>query len=217
VVTIYFGNNDSAWNGNIPDRYLLPWTEPSLHLWRAFDQATQRFRLVTRVGSEEYGRRLRGMIAQIRDAGADAIIVEPIVPNVWPPGLRATGLEPEVEDQLEKLKGVKVGTLLLRARELFEKGILAFRAGRNDEARRFLVEARESDYLVPRIKSGHASVLEAVAVSEGVPLVSVGAQVPFDDSSYFVDYCHPLEPGNRLIAKALTLAIHTRANHRPPS
>lgn len=132
-----------------------------LHLKRLYDQAAQRLRLDTRVGPEEYGQQLRRMVAQVREAGAVAVIIEPVVPNLWPPGLRATGLQTEVEGQLAKLRGTKVATSLLRARELFEEGTTALREGRDDEARQLLGEAREADYLVPRIKSGHARVLEA--------------------------------------------------------
>lgn len=211
AVTVYFGNNDSAWNGNIEDKYLLPNGGFQLQLLRVFDQATASRRVIPRVAPSDYVKSLREIVLTCRKMSLKVILVEPVVPYVWQPGLRARidddqvqrQLEDEVLKHLADWKGTKVGDLLAHARDMYQQGLAALANGDPQESRRLFETAREEDYLVPRIKEKHALALRAFAAQENVPLISVQDQIPADDRTYFRDYCHPVEPANRLIAEAL--------------
>jgi lysophospholipase L1-like esterase len=209
VVTIYFGNNDSAWNGNIEDRYLLPSDGVQLQLRRTADQATKGFRVVTRISTEDYSAHLHEIVTTARAAGAQVILIEPVIPRNWPPGLRAKGLEDEAEMHMNTLAaGTKVGALLRQAQDFYRRGSDALSGGRLEDARALFDQARERDYLVPRIKAPHDEVLRDRAVRDSVPLISTRARIPLDDSAYFIDYCHPIEPANDLISAEVVSAIH---------
>ena len=203
VVTIYFGNNDSAWNGNIQDKYVLPDTGFQLQLLRLIDQATNSFQVIPRVPSADYAEQVREMLRECREAGLDVVVVEPVIPKYWTPGLRARGLKPDTVDQDGILEDSKVRELLHEARVLFEKGRRALERGAWNKAAAAFREAQEKDFLVPRIKDTHAAALRRVAQEERTSLVSVGNRIPIDDRTYFVDYCHPIEPANRLIAQGI--------------
>lgn len=214
VVTVYFGNNDSAWNGNIKDRYQLPESGLQLHLLRVVDQAAWWFRVVTRVTASEYAGHIREIIGVCREAGVHVIPLEPVVQRVWQPGLRTRVRKDEVEKLLTGLRGTEVKNLLVHAQELFSQGMRALSAGEIDRARQLLEQAREEDYIVPRIKEGHMRALHEVADREGVTLVSVKEKVPLNDSAFFRDYCHPVDPANRLFADALMAIIRgLRSRH----
>jgi lysophospholipase L1-like esterase len=203
VVTVYFGNNDSIWNGNVEDKYRLPGSGFHLHLFRLIDQASSLFSVVTRVKASEYGDNIDEMVRTCREAGVNVVLLEPIVPRMWPPGLRAHGREDEVETELKKVKGMEVGVLFKRAQEKFAQGQRSLSDGEIDDARDFLEQAKEDDYFVPRIKQGHAEVLRSVATGKHVALVSVRERIPFNDAAFFRDYCHPDEPANRLLGDML--------------
>ena len=59
---------------------------------------------------------------------------------------------------------------------------------------------REKDYIVPRIKKGHLCVLNNLVEETDVPFVDIDLDRSKDDIRYFIDYCHPIEPANQLIA-----------------
>ena len=203
VVTIYFGNNDSAWNGNIGDGYLLPSETFHLQLLRVLDQASNSWRVIPRVGDAEYARHLVAMIEQCREHGIDPLLIEPIIPSYWVPGLRANGLEERIEEKNEGLRGTEALAQLKIARGLFEDGRRLVEYGDLEGAAEKFSAARERDFVVPRIKESHIETLHNVAKQDGVPLVSVGDAIPVDDREYFLDYCHPVEPANELVAAGI--------------
>jgi lysophospholipase L1-like esterase len=203
AITVYFGNNDSTWNGNVEDKYLLPGGHWKVHLARLWSQGMKGWLVVPRVRPPEYAEHLAAIARTAREAGSKVVFIAPVVPLRWPPGLRAHGLESEVDGFLTTRKGTQVAGLLAQARELFAHGESAFADGRRDEARDLLVQARENDHLVPRMKPGHMQALREVAWRQGVSLIWVGDSIPLDDTSWFRDYCHPDEPANRLIADAI--------------
>ena len=203
VVTVYFGNNDSAWNGNIQDKYVLPSEGLRLQLLRIADQSTGSFRVVPRVSAADYTDHVTDMIQTCREAGADIVLVEPAIPKYWMPGLRATSLEDKVTEQYASLEGSKVQELLYEARDSYKKGCESAEASGLHEAEAYFVEAQEMDFIVPRIKRKHVSALQAVAEQEDVPLVSVAGKIPIDDRNFFLDYCHPIEPANEMIAEGI--------------
>lgn len=216
AVTIYFGNNDSAWNGNIQDRYVLPAAVggPRFQVLRLLDQATSSLRVVTRVTPADVERNLRLLLRSCRDAGVEALLVEPVVPRHWSPGLRAATLEDETDRHLDALGGSQVGHRLRKAQRLYADGLSALASGQARTARLALEAAREDDFLVPRIKAEHVRALRAVAQVEGVPLVSVASRIPLDDAAYFLDYCHPLEPANRLLAEEIVTTLEEQTGLR---
>lgn len=203
VVTVYFGNNDSAWNGNVEDSYTLRGEGFRFHLWRLLNQATNSFRAVTRVPPGDYAAYLKQIVTVGRQAGVDVVLIEPVVPLHWWPGRRAEGLEDEEREQQSTLAGTEVLRHLLASRELFRQGEEQLKAGNADAAGQLFEQASEADYVVPRIKQAHREALRAVAREEGVPLVYVGDKIPPNRAGYFLDYCHPIEPANRLIAEDL--------------
>lgn len=207
LITIYFGNNDSAWNGNVSDRYSVPRGGSSFQLVRILDQATSRWRIVPRVRPEEYREHLGAMAQLGKQTGARVLFIQPVVPRAWPPGLRATGLEAEVQAQLERVASQEVGRRLRHAQVLYAQGNALLHDVNGEQAKVLLDEALENDFLVPRIKIAYATVLQDVARNEGVDVVSVAGQLPVDDSRYFIDYCHPIEPANVLIAAGIEKAL----------
>lgn len=205
-VTIYFGNNDSAWNGNYqdlnfvrsPDRGLM-----QLRLIELIARFMERKILVSRVLTSDYNFAIRRLINEVREFGAHPILIRPIIPYNWPPALRANGLEAEVASLHSSLKGTKAEVLLSESEKSYQLGKSHLGAGNNTEAKRAFIDAQNSDFIVPRIKPPFVEVLKQIAHEENIPLVDVQSDIPADDKSYFIDYCHPIEPGNRMIVKAL--------------
>src|SRR5262249_32631163 len=66
-------------------------------------------------------------------------------------------------------------------------------------------------YMTPRIKYPYKVALYQIAQKMAVPLVKVDIPKEKDDGrsgeGYFCDYCHPIEPANRLIANEITKII----------
>ena len=213
AVTLYFGNNDSVWDGNLQDRYLLPGQWRHIHLLRLFDQASWRQRVVPRVTPIEFGHNLRAIIGTCREEGSHVILLDPLVPRLWPPGLRMQGLEQEVTNFLLEHNGSRISAELAQANSFYLEGLRALDDGDLARARQRLEQASQSDFLVPRIKESYRQVLQQVAKEQHVPLVSVGASIPTDDKQYFCDYCHPIDPANRLIADAI---LKTLRQWSPP-
>lgn len=177
-VTLYFGNNDATYN-NIEDKVRL-----------------ERKRATpnndgSRVSIGDYRRNLRDMVETARDYGAEPVFIMPVVRYDWQPGLRSLSYADEFEEALEKLARLnkKVKQDLERARVEFEAG--------NYEA------ALALDRVLPRIKLLYQEALQDITHEMHVPLINVQAAIPrTDNGAYFVDYCHPLEPTNQLIADA---------------
>ncbi len=208
AVTVYFGNNDSAWNGNIEDKYLMPGSWFRLQIGRVIKQAMARKLVVTRVSPRDYADALADIVRTCQNRGIRVVFVEPVTPRDWPPGLRARVGNPEAQRRLEEevlayladTKGTKVGELLEEARRVYGLGIIAKVDGNLAEAARWFDAARADDFLVPRIKPEFVTALNDVADRYHVPVVRVGESIPILDEAYFRDYCHPVEPANRLLA-----------------
>lgn len=213
-VTIYFGNNDSAWNGNLRDKYVLPGEGFQLELLRLVDQASGPFRVVPRVGENRYAKNIAEMVRMCRRAGVDPVLVEPVIPKYWMPGLRAHQLQEESDRLMALLKGTRVLGQLEDAQRIFLEGRRAAVGGDLRTAASKFVLAQERDFVVPRIKQPHVLTLRAVARVEQVPIVEVGDQIPLDDRQYFLDYCHPIEPANELLAEGILRAIAPAAIER---
>lgn len=66
-----------------------------------------------------------------------------------------------------------------------------------------LEQAREKDFIVPRIKKNHLEKLHEVAKNEKVALVDIELDTNKDDIRYFIDYCHPIGDANKYIAEGI--------------
>ncbi len=202
-VTIYFGNNDSAWNGNIEDKYQIADAKARFYLVALMKRVMNRMVIVTRSSPSDYEDNLIEMVQLCRFRGIAPILIEPAIPKFWHPGLRGRGMLNEVNDFLAKTEMYAVTIALKRAMRIYQKGVDAYHTGEIDIAERDFTSAQNLDFLVPRIKPDHREKFRAVADKLKVPFVSVQSNIPLDDREYFIDYCHPVEPANRMIARAL--------------
>jgi lysophospholipase L1-like esterase len=222
-VTAYYGNNDSVWNGNVEDIDLLPsdGSEAYEELKHAFFDESVFMKLaiakqlrgnalrvsrddivVTRTSPMEYGRSILRILELCRMNGAIPILIEPQTPLYWEPGKRIVGEElPEIRN---RPGSELVYSLLDNARSIWSEGL----EGCSDKHRiAVLKRARELDYIIPRIKEKHLIILRKVAKKTGTPFVQPNPDRAQDDEEYFLDYCHPNEKANLLIAKGIAKVI----------
>jgi hypothetical protein len=146
------------------------------------------------------------MVNFARASDVKPILIRPLIPKVWYPGLRASTKFDELEGALEGVRNTRQGRLLLEAIDLYKEGLEELK---KDEikAESLLVEAQNRDYMVPRIKPAYVEILKDVADKTNTSLIDVQTQIPIDDRGYFIDYCHPIEPANRIIAQAVVNEI----------
>ncbi len=211
-ITIYFGNNESVWNGNIEDKYVLP-SEDNLKLIGAIKRWQSAF-LYPRVSAEEYEENIKEIIEACQEYGVQPILIEPVIPKYWYPGMRAKGEEAAVWQVMYENKGDEAIDKLNEAIHLYEEGVRMYqRAGSEDQreqAKELFIAAQNQDYLVPRIKPVYVAALHRIATETKTPLVDIQGQIPLDDHPYFIDYCHPIEPANKLIAEGIAHEITYR-------
>jgi lysophospholipase L1-like esterase len=201
-VTIYFGNNDSASNGNDQDKYRFPNSGFHAEIFHFVETTLlRRLQIIGRVSVADYSSNIQSMIDMCRAYGVKPILIRPVIPKYWHPGLRASGQETEVWKAMYNDKGSKLIRDLEKAIGLYElaKGLLEH--GSEQEARKLLIQAQGIDYMVPRIKPEYVHTLEKIARKNTIPFVDVQSEIPLDDRTYFKDYCHPIEPANQLITR----------------
>lgn len=207
VVTIYFGNNECVWNGNVEDKYHVG-NENRLYLRMMLDKVLSKYWLVDRVSVSLYKKKLTRIIEFCREKGIRPILIEPVVPQHWTPGLRADGLESETDSLIKALSGAKVSEYEDSAKYYYHLGTSALDAGDSATAAIYLMNAKEFDHIVPRIKNIYRVALEEVGGSTETPVVAVQREIPIEDVDYFIDYCHPIEPANSLIATLLNKIVY---------
>ena len=82
-----------------------------------------------------------------------------------------------------------------------------------DEALKLYKEARECDYITPRIKKQYLQSLKEVVAETKTPLVSWDVPRDSDEgrscNGYFCDYCHPIEKSNKIIANSIMKIMST--------
>ena len=201
-VTIYFGNNDSVWDGNRQDKdWVGVDSESSAGSGCSIEQGTA---VITRSLPGDYKAALGDIIRTCRRFAAIPIMIEPITPLYWKPGTRVRG---EDLGRTQKPGSSLVYRLLDEARELWSIAIGT--DGHCELKIAALGEVREKDYIVPRIKRAHLAVLRQVVQELEVPLVSVDLDRTQDDIRYFIDYCHPIGDANQMIADAIADVIAT--------
>jgi lysophospholipase L1-like esterase len=214
VVTIYFGNNDCTWNNNKTDEYLLSRSPFKIRLKRFINSASNLFKVTERVSLSDFRNNLNSMIKTCKQNDVEVILIEPVIPKTWPPGLRAQATKEEVEAFVTLSEKIQVGKKFLKARKNYEEGMLELRKGNHIIAAEYLERAQQFDYLVPRIKKSYLQAIQKVSHANDVKLISVGSKIPINDGEYFVDYCHPDESANILIANELISSlIELRVSH----
>lgn len=96
-VTIYFGNNDSVSNGNVQDQFVVPGVN-DFKLEGLSKMLLSSFLTIPRVSAQDYEANLHSMIDQVKEYGAKPLLIVPIIPKNWHPGLRASGRLSELEN-----------------------------------------------------------------------------------------------------------------------
>lgn len=94
---------------------------------------------------------------------------------------------------------------------MWKEGLDEHKNGNIAKAISLLEDARELDFITPRIKKGYAYALKEVAAQHNVPYVKINISRNKNDGrdgeSYFCDYCHPIEKANKLIANEIIKTI----------
>lgn len=223
-VTIYFGNNDCSWNANREDKFVIPgnpvsflqkvytaWFNDSMYAkltladkMRRKSAAIHTESVITRTGIDDFSRNIDAMITICKDRGIAICLIEPVVPLLWEPGKRAKNIDFPSPFDKNSPGGFHVYKLLEEANSFWKRGIsLLKKKDRYDDMITNLANAMENDFLVPRIKKAYNFTLEKVALRRDVSLIKV--DIPRDESEieYILDYCHPDEPTNKMIADKL--------------
>lgn len=223
--TIYFGNNDSVYNGNAEDKfYIGDDIKKQFHAAGLIKETYPQFFSATRVNLQDFGEHLEKMISELRENGVKNItLFVPVIPYDWTPGQRAVNDAQEIITK-QYAKGGKASKLFKKAKGLYadyvyERGIISSGKERNyKKAAGFAKQAIENDIMVPRRKENYVRKIAEVAKNSGVNLVNIEQILPIQDMSQqnadaknphniTNDYCHPSEHSNILLAvgEAVTL------------
>ena len=109
----------------------------------------------------------------------------------------------EYDSGMQQLKSEKLREELNKARQLYFKGKLE--------------EAYEQDIFLPRIKRRNFETLRNIAKRQGIDIIDVQKSIPLlQSSSFFCDYCHPIQPANKLILEEF-LKIVRKSTQQPPN
>jgi lysophospholipase L1-like esterase len=171
-VTLYFGNNDSVYS-TIEDKTSIDGMLPTS------EKTSQR------VTIQDFEYNFLRMIELIRNYGARPVIIVPCRRYGWPPGLRSQRHVEEYNQGLQQLNPEELKRILINARRLFSDGRLE--------------KALETDIFLPRIKKQYVKIFKGVARRQSIDLIDIQGEI-IRDSDFFCDYCHPIEPANRIIA-----------------
>ncbi|NNM43784.1 MAG: SGNH/GDSL hydrolase family protein [Chlamydiae bacterium] len=208
-VTVYYGNNDSVWDHNRQDK---EWVGRNM---RAFiEKLTKPFKkssssVVTRVLPDDYQIYMKEIIRTCQNNNANVLVIEPITPIYWKPGTRV------LNEDLERRKypgSDQVYQLLDDARALWAQAIK--QTHHSDFKEVALLEVREKDFVVPRIKRSYVNILRSLVQEMDVWYIKVDLDRNEDDICYFIDYCHPIEKANQLIANKLAEVISGKVTRK---
>src|SRR3989338_8241964 len=222
AATIYIGNNDCVHNGNQEDKYVLGEdTSSQLHGVGYLKEKFPRVFFTPRVSQEDYRENLEAIIGTLKSYGINQIVLTvPVVPLEWRPGLRsASDAQKVIDDAYEGNRDSKASRRYETARDLYDDFVATRTSKTEDRAELFTrgQAALESDPMVPRIKSDYVKTISEVALAHEVAIVNLSAVLPIRDMSHqntsaknweniTIDYCHPAEHVNILIAYAQSLA-----------
>ncbi len=176
-VTLYFGNNDSVYN-RFEDKVRLDAKKESQNAKGE------------RVTVEDYIKNIEYMIDTIREYGAKPIVIVPPIHYDHEPGIRSNFYRAESVEVLRQIEGTDLARELLRAREFYEKGRYRY--------------ACEMDRVLPRLKAPYKKALLGIYRRKKVPKIDIQRNIPFThNEEYFIDYCHPNEKTNIIIANKI--------------
>lgn len=176
-VTIYFGNNDATYN-----QY-----EDKVRLDVKKESSNTRGE---RVSIRDYQKNLESMIDTAQEYGVKPILISPPIHYDWEPGIRSVEHREESLKTLKELKNTNLRKEVETARRLYMQGKYK--------------EACEKDRVLPRIKGQYKRALKKVARKTRIPIIEVQRIIPLtDNDKYFIDYCHPLEKINQVIADSV--------------
>ena len=145
--------------------------------------------------------------AAVRDK-CQPLLIEPVIPLYWKPGMRVKGEELELQRFSESQVEAEVLGKLEAANSIWRMAKkLARKGGMEETVSAYLEEARENDLITPRIKRNYRRQLQLLALEENVPLVRVDIPQQEDDSRFFVDYCHPIGQANEWLATAIAKEV----------
>nr|VFJ54574.1 MAG: Lysophospholipase L1 [Candidatus Kentron sp. FW]VFJ54690.1 MAG: Lysophospholipase L1 [Candidatus Kentron sp. FW]VFJ72453.1 MAG: Lysophospholipase L1 [Candidatus Kentron sp. FW] len=220
--TIYLGNNDSVYNGNVQEKDALP-TYRDIRLkekyqrslkdaveivktnyQRAVRKALETF-IIPRVFPGDYKRNLKTLLRLLKRENTVPILIEPVTPLYWMPGRRIAEAEKAVEEFYVTSNALATKQLW-RARGIYETALKFM----TDPAmqREALEKALELDRVCPRISRPYREALWTVAEKENTSLIctAVNHSQVFD-SANFVDYTHPRGELNVMIADGIAKKI----------
>jgi lysophospholipase L1-like esterase len=223
-VTVYFGNNDCSWNANREDKFVIPgnpvsflqkvyasWFNNSMYAKLSLADKMRRNSapihtesVITRTGIDDFSRNIEAMITICKDRGIDICLIEPVIPLLWEPGKRAKNIDFPSPFDKDSPGGFHVYKLLEEANSFWKRGINLLKdRSRYDDMITNFTNAMENDFLVPRIKKAYKLTLEKVAIRHNVPLIKIVIPRNESEIEYVLDYCHPNEPANEMIADKL--------------
>ena len=213
-VTAYYGNNDSVCNANLEEK-----NRRGL-VGRVRNFLTSKEDIVTRTSPTDYKDYMSDIVKYCRKKGISPILIEPAVPLYWEPGRRVKR-ESDASDNNDESNravantrgGKQVLERYCKALNLWERANEAYERGNLDRAIELYEEAKENDYITPRIKEQHLQELRDLAKEAGVSLLQIDIPRDKDDGkdreAYFGDYCHPIERANELYAQEVARTIRT--------
>ncbi|MCI0382224.1 MAG: hypothetical protein L0207_04135 [Chlamydiae bacterium] len=206
-VTAYYGNNDSVWDHNRQDK---EWIEKSKKFFlNRFFKEENISPIITRVSANDYRVNMEQIILTCRNQKISLIIIEPITPIYWKPGTRVLN---EDLERKEYPGSNTVYQLLDEARLLWNT---ALKEKSYSELKKIILEeAREKDYIVPRIKKGHLAALHNLVDEYDLPFIQISLDRTQDDIRYFIDYCHPINDTNKFIANQIHSIISGKISQR---
>mgnify|MGYP001568886143 CR=1 FL=1 len=207
-VTIYYGNNDCVCNDNVEEKYR------DSKIMKAIGKV--RTKIITRTSLPDFKKNIASLIALCNKNGITPILIEPVTPLYWEPGRRVKrkrfvhfDIEDKAVEQLRSHK--KLHESYKQAIELWERGISEHKKWNIQKAIGLLEQAKELDFITPRIKQAYVNVLGKIASENKLPYVQISIPQENDDgragAAYFCDYCHPIEKANILLANEIIKRI----------
>jgi lysophospholipase L1-like esterase len=213
-VTIYYGNNDSTCNANIEEK-----NRNAGFFKKSLSKIKDKNKIIPRTSLQDYIAIIESIVKYCHSKHMIPILILPVIPLYWEPARRVKReidiAYDEIDEQIQSFHNQKVGKPVWNSYQeslqLWRRGNEEYLRGNRQSALTLYHQARELDYMTPRIKYSYKVALDNIAKKMDVPLVKVVIPQEKDDGrsgeGYFCDYCHPIEPANRLIANEITKII----------
>jgi lysophospholipase L1-like esterase len=212
-VSFYFGDNDSQWENNLEDKYLLRSNLPLfLDRKRVRNRKPDNERIHLRTSLPDFTANMRSMIRDARYFGAAPMLIMPQTPIYWKPANRYVADNFVIQDDAPAAHLVHAA--LDKAMALWEQAKDAEWSTQKDHDLR---TARELDFLVPRIKAAYRRILESLAREMNLPLIDIAVPREQNDVNMFVDYCHPINAAGSMIVDQLIQAMQAYTEGRYPT